>query len=118
MPFAAKYVKLGPLTGISRRINHEIEKQTMKGMADHENVVKYKLAINLGAVKVMQNIVNPRHDFNSYDRMFIIMEWADQGTLKQFIDQGRVNDMYATIFTMQLCAGRYPLNLIIFETFI
>ncbi|CAG2106747.1 unnamed protein product [Medioppia subpectinata] len=111
--FAAKYVQFGG-TGaetLMPRIYHEIEKQCMKRLANHTNIVAFRMAINLGqshrVVRHRDQQQQHHHgdQFRSYERMFLIMELGDRGTLANMVSNSKINDILAVSFIRQLCSG-------------
>ncbi|CAG2101650.1 unnamed protein product [Medioppia subpectinata] len=103
--FAAKYVQFPPDRVASDHLNYFIEKCILKSL-QHKNIVTYRVAINLGRKVILRSVSgDPSKDIVSYRRAFLVMDCADQGTLKHFGDGGRLNDQLTVQFTRELCAA-------------
>ncbi|CAG2115819.1 unnamed protein product, partial [Medioppia subpectinata] len=103
--FAAKYVQFPKDRAASDHLNHFIEKCILKSL-QHENIVTYRVAINLGRKVILCSVSgDPSHDIVSYRRAFLVMDCADQGTLKDFGDAGRLTDQVTVKFIRELCTA-------------
>ncbi|CAG2121304.1 unnamed protein product, partial [Medioppia subpectinata] len=103
--FAAKYVQFPPTSEASDHLNYFIEKCILKSL-QHKNIVAYRVAINLGRKVILRSVSgDPSQDIVSYKRSFVVMECADQGTLKQFCVAGRLTDQLTVQFTRELCTA-------------
>ncbi|CAG2106198.1 unnamed protein product [Medioppia subpectinata] len=103
--FAAKYVQFAPDRTASDHLNHFIEKCILKSL-QHENIVTYRVAINLGRKVILRSVSGDQsQDIVSYRRAFLVMDCADQGTLKNFGDAGRLTDQVTVQFTRELCTA-------------
>ncbi|XP_054158564.1 uncharacterized protein LOC128956876 [Oppia nitens] len=79
--FAAKYIHLIPSSNSLHRSLVYLEKLVMKEIR-HRNCVSYRMAINLGPRKLCTYGCD---QYYSYEHTMLIMDWADQGDLEQFI---------------------------------
>ncbi|CAG2121299.1 unnamed protein product, partial [Medioppia subpectinata] len=103
--FAAKYVELAPNSERERYLYHECEKRTLRSLR-HSNIVSYRVAINLGQRVILRNVSDTEcGDIVTYRRMFLIMDYADQGTLYQFGMKGMLTDYLTVQFTRELSSA-------------
>ncbi|CAG2108082.1 unnamed protein product [Medioppia subpectinata] len=104
--FAAKYVQLTHDTQPIDHLCHIVEKGIIKTLK-HPNIVAFKVNINLGQRVILRPLVSGQQlpDIVSYRRMFLIMEYGDQGSLDAFTNQGKLNDQLTVQFTGELCSA-------------
>ncbi|XP_054158568.1 uncharacterized protein LOC128956879 [Oppia nitens] len=88
-PFAAKYIRLALDARDDQRLAVYMEKQIMKYVGKHPNIVGLRMAINMGS-RVLVNVQYDTHweSFYSYQHTLLIMDLADRETLRQFIARG------------------------------
>ncbi|CAG2102344.1 unnamed protein product [Medioppia subpectinata] len=74
----------------------------------NENIVAFRASVHLGRRVVLRNVwegVDGARDIISYYRMFLIMDYGDEGSLYSFMIYKRLNDRLCIEFIRQLCSG-------------
>ncbi|CAG2118904.1 unnamed protein product, partial [Medioppia subpectinata] len=104
-PFAAKYAQLATDTEPYDYLCHVVEKAVMKALS-HPNIMAYRVVINLGQRAILRNVSGSEApDHAGYRRVFLIMDYADHGTLFRFAQKGKLYDRLAVQFTGELCSA-------------
>ncbi|CAG2116522.1 unnamed protein product [Medioppia subpectinata] len=107
--FAAKRVVFTADTDVSRRLRYEIEKQVLKELVGHPNVVTYRVTVNFGRQTVLSNTIGAR-DVLCYDRSYIVIDYTDAVHLGQFKGSGGLTDGLAVQFIQGLSAGLFHMH--------
>ncbi|CAG2108857.1 unnamed protein product [Medioppia subpectinata] len=104
--FAAKYVQLAADCEPRQHLMYALERRIMKWLR-HPNIVSYRVTINLGQRVILRSVRlgPPGAHIVTYRRMFLIMDFADQGTLRQFVTKGKCDDVLAVKFALELCSA-------------